>query len=189
LTEPGNAGLGLAMVYDVVVRGRIFMPRHSFTLAVAFSLSLWAAVPAFPQSPPPDAMAAARELIETMHTADQFKALMPIIVRNLKPAIVQNRPEVDRDYDAIIPIMLAGMNARVNELIEQITALYARSFSIEELRDITAFYRAPTGQKFLQKLPAITQESMTIGQRFGQSVAAEMQNRIVEELRKRGHKI
>jgi hypothetical protein len=28
-----------------------------------------------------------------------------------------------------------------------------------------------------------------IGQKFGQSVATEMQGRIVEELRKRGHKI
>jgi hypothetical protein len=33
------------------------------------------------------------------------------------------------------------------------------------------------------------QDSMAIGQKFGQSVATEMQNRIVEELRKRGHKI
>jgi hypothetical protein len=33
------------------------------------------------------------------------------------------------------------------------------------------------------------QESMAIGQKFGQSVAGELRNRIVEELRKRGHKI
>ena len=30
---------------------------------------------------------------------------------------------------------------------------------------------------------------MAIGQKFGQSVATEMQSRIIEELRKRGHKI
>jgi len=170
-------------------RGRIADMRGAFSvLAVCLGLGLLAVGPASAQSPPADAMAAARELVVTMRSADQFKALMPIIIGNLKPAIVQNRPEVERDYDAIVPLMLEAMNARVDGLIDEITVLYARSFTVAELTDITTFYRGPTGQKFLEKLPAITQESMAIGQKFGQTVVAEIQNRIVEELRKRGHK-
>jgi uncharacterized protein len=165
------------------------MRKCSCALALVLALSLSAVGAAVAQAPPADAMAAARELVVTMRTADQFKALMPVIVRNLKPAIVQNRPEVERDYDAIVPLMLEAMNARINGLIDEITVLYARSFTAPELTDITAFYRGPTGQKFLDKLPAITQDSMAIGQKFGQSVVAEIQNRIVEELRKRGHKL
>ena len=57
------------------------------------------------------------------------------------------------------------------------------------MRQLTAFYRQPIGQKLLEKQPAIVQESMAVGQKFGQAVAAELQARIVEELRKRGHKI
>ena len=110
-------------------------------------------------------------------------------MKNLKPAIVQGRPEVERDYDAIMPLLIAGMGSRVTEIIDEITALYARNFTPEELREVAAFYRGPTGQKFLQKQPVILQDSMAIGQKFGQSVATEMQSRIVEELRKRGHKI
>jgi hypothetical protein len=30
---------------------------------------------------------------------------------------------------------------------------------------------------------------MAVGQKFGQSVAAELRTRMIEELRKRGHKI
>jgi uncharacterized protein len=165
------------------------MRMISRTLVAGLTLFLLAAGPALAQSPAPDAMTAARELVTTMQAADQFKALLPIIMKNLKPAIVQNRPEVDRDYDAIMPLLMAGMGARVNEIVDEITALYARTFTADELREVTAFYRGPTGQKFLQKQPVIMQESMAIGQKFGQSVAAEMQSRIVEELRKRGHKI
>jgi uncharacterized protein len=165
------------------------MPKHSWMVALGLAASLLAAPAAFPQTPAPDAMAAARELVTTIQAGDQFKALLPIILKNLKPAIVQGRPEVDRDYDAIMPILLAGMAERVNEIVDEITTLYARNFTPEELREVSAFYRAPTGRKFLQKQPLILQESMAIGQKFGQSVAAEMQNRIVEELRKRGHKI
>ena len=165
------------------------MRGYSRTLVAGLTVFLLAAGPALAQSPAPDAMTAARELVTTMRTADQFKAIMPVIIQNLKPAIVQNRPEVARDLDAVMPLMLEGMSARVNEIVDEITALYARTFSVEELNAITAFYRSPVGQKFLLKLPAITQESMVIGQKFGQSVASEMQERIVEELRKRGHKL
>ncbi len=162
--------------------------RNRSRLAAA-CVAVFVAGPARPQSPPPDALSAARELIMTMRTADQFKAILPVVIRNLKPAIVQSRPEVERDFDAIMPLLLDAMNARVSEIVDQITALYARTFTVDELREVTAFYRGPTGQKFLQRLPQITQESMAIGQKFGQSVATEMQGRIIEELRKRGHKI
>jgi hypothetical protein len=150
---------------------------------------LFSATPALAQSPAPDAIAAARELIVTMQTADTFKAVMPAIIKNLKPAIVQDRPQVERDYDAIMPILLEGMSARLNEVLDQLAALYARIFTAAELREISAFYRAPTGQKFVRMQAPIMQESMAIGQKFGESVAREMQSRMIDELRKRGHKI
>src|SRR5262249_30918455 len=81
---------------------------------------------------------------------------MPALMQAMKPAIAQNRPEVERDYDAMVPLLLDGMNARMNDLIEQIAALYARNFTADELREAVAFYRGPTGQKIVQKLPRKT---------------------------------
>ena len=48
-----------------------------------------------------------------------------------------------------MPIMLEGMSARLNEVLDKVAALYARVFTAAELREITAFYRGPTGQKFV----------------------------------------
>ena len=124
-----------------------------------------------------------------MRAVDLFKTIMPAMMQSLKPAIVQNRPQVERDYDVIVPLLLEGMNERLNEVIEQIAAVYARNFTADELREAVAFYRGPTGQKIVQKLPTITQESMAIGQRFGQSIASELRGRMIDELRKRGHNI
>jgi len=159
------------------------MRKHSWKPAACLLMCVVAAGPARSQSPAPDAMAAARELVVTMRSADQFKALLPIIIKNLKPAIVQNRPEVERDYDAIWPLLLEGANVRVNEIVDEIAAVYARNFTADELRDIAAFYQRPTGQKFLEKQAVVAQQSMQIGQNFGKSIASD----IVEELRKRGH--
>jgi hypothetical protein len=179
------------------IMGRYLSPRSNFMrkhwLTAYLTVFLLAAGPAYSQSPPAeapaDAIVAARELLVTMQLADQFKAIMPTIVQGLKPAIVQNRPQVERDYDAIMPLILEGMSARLNEVLDKIAALYARTFTADELREVAAFYRGPVGQKFVQKQTVLMQESMVIGQQFGQSVASEVQGRIVDELRKRGHKI
>ena len=125
----------------------------------------------------------------TMRFADQFRATFPMVMQNLKPAIVQNRPEVERDFDAVVPLLLDTMSPRLNEVIEAMASMYALYFTADELRDLTSFFRTPTGEKYLQKAPTVIQQSMAIGQRFSQSIAPEMHNRVIEELRKRGHKI
>jgi hypothetical protein len=169
------------------MQGDNLMRKHSLAGLVAALLVL--AGPAFAQSPPADNLAAARELITVMRSAETFKAILPALAANLKPAIVQGRAEIERDYDAIMPVLLEGLSAKVGEIVDQIAGVYARTFTAQELREISAFYRAPTGQKFVEKQPVIMQESLAIGQKFGQAVAGELQGRMVEELRKRGHKI
>jgi hypothetical protein len=157
----------------------------SFVLAVV----LVAPGRALPQADPADPAAAARELVVTMQADAQLRAILPLIFQQLKPVIVQGRPEVERDYDAIQPLMLGAVNARLGDFVDAMAALYARHFTAEELRQITAFYRGPAGQKFLQVMPAISQESLAMGQKLGQEIARDLQARITDELRKRGHKI
>lgn len=166
------------------------MPKRPMMFAVSIlAATLLYGGPAAAQTPPPDALAAAKELVVTMRAADQLKNLFPIIMQQLKPAIVQGRPQVEKDYDAIMPALVEGMLARSGELIDLMADVYARNFTAAEIRQISAFYRGPVGQKFLEKMPAITQESMSAGQKWGQTVAGEMRGRIIEELRKRGHNI
>jgi hypothetical protein len=137
--------------------------------------------------PASESEVAARELMNTMKVDDQFKALLPIIMKSMKPAIVQNRADVERDYDALMPRLMAGMEARMSELSDALVAIYSSNFSAEELRAVTAFYRTPAGQKFLLKTPLIAQQTMAVGQKFGQSVGADAQKRMIEELRNKGH--
>ena len=145
--------------------------------------------PSAAQSASPEQMTAARELIAAMRAADQFKSIIPVLMQQLRPAIVQGRPEVERDYDTMVPVMLEIFNTRSGEMIEAVAAIYARNFTVDEMQQVISFYRTPVGQKLLDKLPAIFQESLAIGTKFGQAVASELQNRLIEELRKRGHKI
>ena len=165
------------------------MRRRSWMLIACLAAGLLTALPARAQSPSPDAIAAAQELMTAMKATDQIKAILPLVMQSLKPAIVQGRPEVERDFDDISRRLLEAFNARVNEMIVLGAAIYARNFSVDELRELTAFYRSPLGQKVQQKLPTVMQESMAMGARFGQEISREAGEQMINELRKRGHTI
>jgi hypothetical protein len=137
--------------------------------------------------PPAENLAAARELIQVMRATDQFKALLPTIMQALKPAFVQGRPEMEKDFDAILPAINEVAARRVNELAEALAVIYASNFSVAEIHDIAAFYRSSTGQKFLTQQPVIAHESVVAGQRWAQALSSELREAIGEQLRKRGH--
>ena len=59
------------------------------------------------------------------------------------------------------------------------TKVYADIFTVEELRNIVAFYKTPTGQAFIRKTPKLLEQSMQVAQRHLQNVAPKIQ-----ELRK-----
>lgn len=141
------------------------------------------------QEPSPEALAAARELVSVSRAADHMKAMLPAIMQALKPAVVQGRAEVAREYDVLAPALMKSMSGRVGEMVDQIAVLYAKTFTAAEMKEVTAFYRGPTGQKFLEKTPALMQQSMAIGQRMGSQIGGELRARMIEELTKKGYKI
>ena len=164
------------------------MRRHSWLRVCAASLGLMlvliasapAQSPSPSPSPSPEALAAARDLLVAMRAA---------IMKAMRPTVVQNRPDVGHDYDALVPRLLERAGARLDTLLDRMAPIYARNFTVAELKDIAAFYRSPTGQKLVDRLPAIAQESMAAGQAFGRELLPELQHTMIEELREKGHTV
>jgi hypothetical protein len=141
------------------------------------------------QTPTPDAMAAARSLVNTMKLADQYKALLPAILLSLKPALTQDRPEIEQDYDAMMPMIADAFTPYYTSMVDGIATVYANNFTAAELREIEAFYRQPVGQKMLEKMPAIGQQALAVGQEIGRKAAEDLRQRLTEALRQKGHKL
>jgi hypothetical protein len=136
-----------------------------------------------------DAKAAARELMATMGVTKQFDAMLPTLFDVMKPAIVQGRPDVERDYEALRGPLMKGFAGIYDELLDAVAIIYAHHFTANEIRELTAFMRGPTGQKFVSETPVLMQEAMRAGQQIGAKMGEEVQQKMIEELRKRGHKI
>ena len=76
-----------------------------------------------------------------------------LLTRNPKPdaaAIAELRKEFERQM----------FNA-MNEIMNGAPDLYARHFTAQEMRDMVAFYRTPSGAKALKTMPQVTLELTT----------------------------
>ncbi|MDN5003351.1 DUF2059 domain-containing protein [Bradyrhizobium sp. GCM10027634] len=141
------------------------------------------------QAPSPEAMTAARKLVVTLKIADQYRALLPQLLLKLRPVVAQDRPEIERDYDAMTAPGAEIYAPFFTAMVDQIAAVYAASFTLDELRQIEAFYAQPAGQKFLAQSDGLAQASAQIGQDVSQKAADQLKQRLIETLRQKGHKL
>ena len=162
------------------------MSRRLLTIAGMLLFSVCAS-PA--QTPSPEAMTAARSLVTTMKLPDQYKPLLPGLMMTLKPALVQDRPEIERDYDAMMPMIEEAYKQYYTAMLNDVAAVYANNFTVGEMRELETFYRQPVGQKLLVKSQAITQQSNQAGQDASRKAAEELRTRLSEALRQKGHKL
>ena len=77
------------------------------------------------QTPSPDAMAAARNLVQTLKLPDQYKTLLPAILLSIRPAMTQDRPEMERDFDATTPAVTEAYTPHLNAMVDAAAKIYA----------------------------------------------------------------
>ena len=162
------------------------MSRRLLTIA---GMLLFAVCASPAQTPSPEAMTAARSLVTTMKLPDQYKPLLPGLMMTLKPALVQDRPEIERDYDAMMPMIEEAYKQYYTAMLNDVAAVYANNFTVGEMHELETFYRQPVGQKLLVKSQAITQQSNQAGQDASRKAAEDLRTRLSEALRQKGHKL
>ena len=134
----------------------------------------------------PAAIAAARELLEAMNYRSTMQAMvkqmqqaMPAMILQGATAAIDGNAKLTADQKAAeikkvreeIPRSSASFSAMfgdpavMDELAAETIPLYARNYSVEELHQITAFYRSPVGIKMMATMPKLMNESMAISQK------------------------
>jgi len=132
-------------------------------------------------------MTTARSLVATLGLSDQYKALLPVILLGLKPALTQERPEMERAFDAVLPKMTEAYAPFYNAMIDAAATVYANNFSADELREIEAFYSRPAGKKLLEKAQTIAQQNTQVSQEIGRKASEALRARLTELLRQTAH--
>ncbi|URW80940.1 DUF2059 domain-containing protein [Xiashengella succiniciproducens] len=69
----------------------------------------------------------------------------------------------------------------MDDLISMLIPVYSKHLTIEDLNELIKFYESPVGQKYAEKNPLIMQESMQVGQHWGQKIGMEFVNKLKEK--------
>lgn len=68
-----------------------------------------------------------------------------------------------------------------DKMIDLIIPIYKKHFTQAEVQQLITFYKSPIGQKVSATLPAVTAESMEVGEQWGQEIAAIALKRLQEK--------
>jgi hypothetical protein len=162
------------------------MKKHFAVIASAFVFSL---VPGFAQAAPavdPAVAQATRQMLDAVRmrelmaqTMEQVKQRMPeqirasatqTIERNASLSAEQKRAALAK-LEEMLPAMTARVNALladpslIDDILAEVVPLYAKTYTLDEIRQLTAFYQSPVGQKMLRTMPRLMGEAMDISQR------------------------
>jgi uncharacterized protein len=113
--------------------------------------------------PSPEALAAAKELMAVI-SPDMMKQLAGSISATFWP-MVEKKARDDKIDDATIAELRAEFEriqvAFASEAMNEAPPIYARHFTADELKEMAAFYRTPTGAKALREIPQVMGELTT----------------------------
>ena len=80
--------------------------------------------------------------------------------------------------DAIPEEVNAVMTEALPALKEMMIPLYDKYFTLEELRGLSGFYASPLGRKAISVMPALMQEGMRLGMRWGEAMGPRISERM-----------
>ncbi len=98
------------------------------------------------------------------------------------PSFSPRAAEITRD------VMKQGFaeGVRDENLLDDIVEIYARHYTRAEIRGLIDFYQSELGQKVAQSMPAVSVESVGVGQRFSERMIPTLHKELMRRLRAEG---
>ncbi len=139
------------------------------------------------KEPSPAAAKIAREILDLKGTAALFVPVIPGVIERVRGMFLQTNPALRKDLDAVAAVLRKDAFPRAEEMMKDLTWLYASSFTEAELKEIAAFYRSAVGKKVIDLEPKIFDNAMSALKDWQDAFAEEMIKRFRAEMKKRGH--
>lgn len=173
-----------------------------FLAAFATVIALSSVAPAYAApAVDPQVSAAVRSMFEAMKyrelmtaTFAQMEAALPENMRAGATAAINADPKLDAkakqaklaELEKAVPQVRAAIHQVFNdpglmeEMLDAMVPLYANTYTLEEVRQMSAFYQSPVGQKMLATTPKLMGEGMALSNQ----IMAPRINKLMQSLTK-----
>jgi uncharacterized protein len=132
-----------------------------------------------------DKRAEIERLIEVTGVMAITQQLSNVFITNITQIVKKQNPNVPQQ---VLNATREEVNAVFAEQLpifkEMCVVLYDKYFTLDEVRGLTQFYETPLGKKTISVMPALTQESLTLGMRWGQAMEPVIDQRIRARFKK-----
>ena len=141
-----------------------------------------------PSAPPPSATALgyARDILAAKNVQSIYENAVPALVQRAKVLLLQSNLNLSKDLDDVAIKVSKEYVGREKELGEQFVKIYAYTFSEQELKEILAFYKTPTGKKVIELEPVAFAEANRFMTEWSTAFQEEANQKMRAEMKARG---
>ncbi len=100
----------------------------------------------------------ARQALRASQASDTFDRILPGVSGRIKSTLISSRPDLSDQISAIVDIKTLELAPRRGDLEKEATLIFAKVFTLDELKTISIFYFSDAGKKFLKEAPILTRE-------------------------------
>ena len=143
-----------------------------------------AAQPQLPE-PSPQSLAMARELITASGITRTFDGLIPQLMIELQQSVLQVKPQIVKELDDVLIQLKPEFDGQRVEMLNVVAKIYARTLSEADMKDALAFFKSPTGQRYVAAQPGMLDQIFNEMQTASQKISEQLLKRVREELKKR----
>lgn len=146
-------------------------------LAICFAIGF--AAPLFADETPPPVdparVAAARDLMDVTGVTKQMDGMVEAMSRGFAKGANADTSEAGKKLSTQFDSGMKKLLEYKDQMISDFAELYAQTFTADEMKTVADFYRTGAGAKFIAKTPELMQKGATIGMKYSQKIADEMQ--------------
>lgn len=145
--------------------------------------------PAPPSEPSAASVALAREVIVASGLTRSFEIIVPQFLDQIGTTVTRTRPDLIRDLNTVMEQIKPEFDKQTQDVITNAARSYAQRLNDKQLKDISDFFKSPSGVAYVAAQPQIMGDLFSSLQGFSQRLANDMMTRVREEMKKRGHDI
>ena len=112
--------------------------------------------------------------------------MMPKVISNFKKV---NPSIPEATWEELSRVGLDELKKSLPELQEPLIAIFDANFTAEEVKQLIAFYGTPLGRKVVTQMPSVMQQTVALGQAWGERIGPRIAERIRAAAKQKGYNL
>ncbi len=130
------------------------------------------------------------KLLEITGSLDIGAQMGTTIAQQMIASLKNARPDVDPKAFTIIEeefVSIINSEMKNNDgIVAELIKIYSKYYSHQDIKDLLKFYQSDLGKKLISTTPNVIQESMVVGQNWGQRILPIVQENIQKRFEAEG---